>query len=62
MKSKVYERKADARVELLADILGPAVRMKKREVNSCEKQAIFTHKFQSALSLKVGFSKTYCKL
>jgi hypothetical protein len=62
MKSEVYKGKVDARVELLAGILDAAARMKKREVNSCEKHAIFAHKLQSALILTVGFSKIDCKL
>jgi hypothetical protein len=57
IKSQVYEIKVNARTELLARILDAAACIKERH----EQHVIFANQLQSALRLKVEFSKTYCK-
>jgi len=62
MKSEVYKRKVDTSDEMLARVLDDAARKKNVKYNSDEQHAIFAHQLQNALTLKVGFWKTYCKL
>ena len=64
IESEVYGVIVDTPDELLAPLLDPAARKKRKlKINSEEEQhAIFAHKLQGALRLTVGFSKVYCEL
>ena len=57
---KFTKIKVDKRDELLARILDVAARIKKREYQLREQQAIITHGMQNELRLKLGFSNIYC--
>jgi len=61
MKCEVYKRKVDTRDELLARIWVLLSAYRKVKINSDEQHAIFANDLQSAMRLKVGFSKI-CEL
>ena len=62
MKSEVYERKTDARDELIAPILDVAARKKETwRSTQTTQRAIFAHEVQSATEVKGGiFERLSC--
>jgi len=60
MKSKIYSAKVDTRDELLDPIMDVIAHIKEVKVRFVEQHAMSSHDMQSALILKVEFSKMYC--
>jgi hypothetical protein len=61
IKNEVYSTNVDTRDKLRSRIFDVAIRTNKREVQRDNKQAIFIHKLQIPLRLKVVFPKIYLK-
>ena len=62
MKSEVCTRNVDTRDGLLTRSLNAAARVKKGEDELRRKTRELAHDLQSALSLTLGYSKSYCEL